>query len=407
MISKVFRFIFSLHHLFISLIVAGLLVLLSLIPFKGDFLNPIEQALSDFELTDIVFSQLRDQQPPDTSIVIVNIGEEDEYSRARIAKQIFNLNRFGPKVIGIDAFFRAKKDTVMDAFLQAALASTSNLVLVSKLNYLNEQTNVYDTLETSNPELFMPFASSGFANLITEGIDEFRTSRAFSPIEKVRDTTELAFPLQVSAIQDPQAVQQFLNRKNEIEYINYRGNMDKFYVIDVDQSLDEQADFSFIKDKIVLMGYMGKNLSHNTWGEDKFFTPLNKKFAGKSFPDMYGIVVHANIVSMVMNKDYIDVMSTELSYLLGFIILYLNVVVFSFFIRKIPLAYGAVTIVWQLFVTILLLFVVLMLFNYVHYKADFTTGIIAVLLAADISDVYFSITGITQRTTRSAKNPNT
>jgi energy-coupling factor transporter transmembrane protein EcfT len=93
--------------------------------------------------------------------------------------------------------------------------------------------------------------------------------------------------------------------------------------------------------------------------------------------------------------------------LLGFIILYLNVVVFSFFIRKIPLAYGAVTIVWQLFVTILLLFVVLMLFNYVHYKADFTTGIIAVLLAADISDVYFSITGITQRTTRSAKNPNT
>jgi CHASE2 domain-containing sensor protein len=396
MISKSLKFFFSIHHFLITVIVAGLFALLSLIPFKGDFLNPIDQALSDFELTDIVFSQLRDPQSPDTSIVIVNIGEEDEISRARIAKQIFNLNRFEPKVIGIDAFFRSRKDSTMDAILQAAFATTSNLVLVSKLNHYNEQSNTYDTLETSNPELFMPFASSGFANLITEGIDEFRTSRAFSPIEKVYDTSELAFPLQVALKYDPSSVEEFLNRRNTIEYINYRGNMEKFYVIDVDQSLDEQADLSFVKDKIVIMGYMGRNLSHNTWGEDKFFTPLNKKFAGKSFPDMYGIVVHANIISMVLNKNYIEVMPEGLS----FVILYFNVVIFSYLLRKMPLAYGAVTILWQLIVTILLLFVVLMLFNYANYKADFTTGIIAVLLAADICDVYFSFAGITRRTTK-------
>ncbi len=377
----------------------ALLWLISLIPLRGDFLNPVEQAFSDFEITDVVFSQLREEQPADTSIVLVNIGEEDEYSRARIAQQILNLNRFEPKVIGIDAFFRQPKDTAMDEYLQAAFATTRQLVLVSKLNYYNDSLEQYDTLETSSPELFMPFAQSGFANLITEGIDDFRTSRTFSPIERVYDTTELAFPVKIAQLFNQESVDKFLLRGNSYENINYRGNQDKYFVIDVDQALDPNADFSFIKDKIVLMGYMGRDLSHNTWGEDKFFTPLNKKFAGKSYPDMYGIVVHANIVSMILNQHYIDEMSDELSLIMTLVILFFNVVFFSFFLQKAPLLYGAITVLWQIGVTIALLFLVLAVFNSYSYKLDVTTSILTILIGADIADVYFSLLGTTKRTT--------
>lgn len=400
MLRKWYRFLFNIHYFILTSLIIGVLWLLSLIPIKGDFLNPIEQAFSDFELTDVVFSQLREEQPADTSIVIVNIGEEDAYSRVRIAQQIFNLNRFDPAVIAIDAFFRAAKDSVMDTMLQTAFATTSQLVLVSKLNYYNDSTKGYDTLETSHPELFMPFASSGFANLITEGVNEFRTSRTFSPLERVRDNIELAFPLKVAKLYNPAAAEAFLHRRNPVEHINFRGNHTKFFVLDVDQVLDPNTDLSIIKDKIVLMGYMGRNLSHNTWGEDKFFTPMNKKFAGKSYPDMYGIVVHANIVSMILNRHYIDVMPEGLSTALGVLLLYLNVLVFSLMLKKIPLLYGFVTVIWQLFVTIALLSVVLLLFSQYSYKADVTLALVAVLIAADVCDIYFSLLGTTIRTTK-------
>ena len=74
-----------------------------------------------------------------------------------------------------------------------------------------------------------------------------------------------------------------------------------------------KADLSFIKDKIVLLGFMGINLNDKTF-EDIFFTPLNERYAGKSFPDMYGVVIQANIISMILNKKYINTMPQVAKY---------------------------------------------------------------------------------------------
>ncbi len=70
------------------------------------------------------------------------------------------------------------------------------------------------------------------------------------------------------------------------------------------------------RDKIVLIGYVGDRIDIDT-GEDKFFTPLNSKYIGKANRDMYGIVVHANIISTILNGHYIRVMPDWLMHLIG------------------------------------------------------------------------------------------
>ena len=56
--------------------------------------------------------------------------------------------------------------------------------------------------------------------------------------------------------------------------------------------------------------------------EDKFFTPLNEYTVGKSDKDMYGTVIHANIVSMLINNDFIFELSIFWVAFLTFISMY-------------------------------------------------------------------------------------
>src|SRR5688500_4771843 len=77
-----------------------------------DAFDPIGQALSDFELTDYAFSNLRETPNVEERIVVVNIGN---LSRAGIAEQIRIISQHKPKVIGIDSYFNCeggKRDTI-------------------------------------------------------------------------------------------------------------------------------------------------------------------------------------------------------------------------------------------------------------------------------------------------------
>src|SRR5688500_11797259 len=86
--------------LFVFGLMAGISKLTELDFF--DALDPIGQALKDFELTDHVFSNLRPEPSVDDRVVLVNIGR---LSRAAIAEQIRIISEYKPKIIGIDGFF--------------------------------------------------------------------------------------------------------------------------------------------------------------------------------------------------------------------------------------------------------------------------------------------------------------
>lgn len=379
------------------------IALLSKIPF-GDFFNPVSKMIGDFQLTDVVFSQLRENKNANEKIVIVNIGT---LSRGGIAEQIAILNKHKPKVIGIDAFFRKprhasdpEEDRQLvqeDSAFASALSKVENMVIVSEL-IENTQSSQVERLEQSHP-MFMKHASTGFADMITEGRDVFKTARECIPKDMVADTLVYSFPTLLAHIYDPIAVKKYLSRNKDTEIINFEGNVDMreegvssnskttFFALDAEQVLLEQFEPDVIKDKIVIMGYMGPNFGESDW-KDKFFTPLNINYVGKTYPDMYGVVVHANIVSMILRGEFIDEMNNTLNLILSLVLIFLDVWFLTFCFHVLKDWYdGGSNIITLVFVAFLM-FIVVYVFDKLNYKIDVSFLIVATFLSGNLIEIY-------------------
>jgi hypothetical protein len=125
--------------------------------------------------------------------------------------------------------------------------------------------------------------------------------------------------------------------------------------------------------------------------DDKYFTPLNFRYAGKSHPDMFGGVVHANCVSMILAGNYVDSMSDIWSYIWAVIILYINIVAFTFIYKVMPKWYDGLTKVIQLIEAFALFTLVMVVYNSFNYKLNMTATIIAVLIVGDALEIYFGV----------------
>src|SRR5688572_10706726 len=64
--------------------------------------DSIGTALSDVELTDYVFSSLRETPNVEENVIVVNIGN---LSRRQLAEEVRIISKYKPKAIGIDIFF--------------------------------------------------------------------------------------------------------------------------------------------------------------------------------------------------------------------------------------------------------------------------------------------------------------
>lgn len=376
-------------NFFASLSVFAVIGALASIPVNVDFLNPFVQAFADFELTDIAFSRLRAdaQIAADTNIVIVNIGK---LPRPLIAAQIARLAEHHPAVIGIDAFFRQPKRDELDTALVRVLTENTNIVLVSKLSKYNPARNAFDSLETSHP-MFTRRAAFAFANVISDSVSGFNTVREFSPKETARvhgrDSVQYAFSVELARRLNPEATKRFLERNQESEVINFRGNYSRFYTLDADDVLDPTTNLEFVRGKLVLMGYMGTTLEEPSL-EDIFYTPMNPRNVGKTLPDMYGVVVHANIVSMILHEAPINTMSKVVAFMLAGIICYLNMVLFHYLLDTYSQLYQVFSVMVQITESIILLSALVFILDELGYKADFTLSITVIALSAGVFELY-------------------
>jgi CHASE2 domain-containing sensor protein len=375
--------------------------------------DSIGEALADVELTDYVFSRLREDPSVDQNIVVVNIGN---LSRREIAEQIQIINKFKPKVIGIDGFFDCSKglrDTVncpqlRDVFgnlmLSNAIQEAGNVVLVTKV--LQSDTllsvNTYDSLRRSD-SLFTAFAiREGYASLDTDAEfqDDVKVCRLFNPKIDIQGKNHYAFAVEMAMEYDSVKTQKFLSRNNYTEVINYRGNVydifgttnypQMFYTLDVEDVRTENFVPEMIKDKIVIFGYLGEYLGDPSW-DDKFYTPLNNKLAGKANPDMFGAVVHANIASMILNEDYVNQMEEWQEVAMAIILCLLNVALFSLINTNLPLWYDGITKLIQLIQLLLYTVLMVMIFHWYSFKLNVTLTLAAVALVGDVFEIYMSV----------------
>lgn len=396
---------------FVFLALWGLLSLTQLRIFNA--FDSLGEALSDVELTDYVFSGLRDDPKVDENIVLVNIGN---LSRRGVAQQISIISKYKPRVIGIDSFFDCKtglydtvncpqlKDELGNMMLGEAISAAGNVVLVTKL--LRRDTTLaegeFDTLRRSDPSFRDGAMAEGFASLVTNANyqDDVKTCRSFNPVMIVSDSSHRAFSVELAYAYDSAKANKLIKRGNFSEVINYRGNVfdiqgttnypQMFYTLDVDDVFNENFVSEMIKDKIVIFGYMGTYLGDPSWA-DKFYTPLNKKLAGKANPDMFGAVVHANIISMILNEDYVEQMPEWQETGMAILICLLNVALFSLINTYLPLYYDGITKLLQLLQLLAYSALMVMIFHWYTFKLNITVTLAAVAVVGDVYEVYMSV----------------
>jgi CHASE2 domain-containing sensor protein len=215
----------------------------------------------------------------------------------------------------------------------------------------------------------------------------------------VNGKNNLAFAVVLASIYDSAKAQAFLKRGNDSELVNFKGNVvdifgqanenyrNVFSAIDVDQVLNDGFEESAVRDKIIIMGYLGDYFGDTSW-EDRFYTPLSTSLAGKANPDMFGVVIHANIVSMILNEQYLNTMEEWQQYALAFILCFINMALFWLIYHNLPDWYDGITKSLQIIQLFALTALMVLIFHWFSFKLDITIALAAVALAGDTFEIF-------------------
>ena len=362
------------------------------ITLVNDALSVIEEALQDYNVTDIVFSKLATPKQPHDDIVIINIGD---LNNDALAGEIMTILEFGPKVVAINALMK-EWEGENNEMLAEVLNMAPNLVLVAYPDSLSEgKDGKYrcHSLTYSDP-MFDGKGHAAFGKMSVEDARQFNTWRYVLKEATLPDGSIFpSFAAKVAHLYDSSLYRTFIDRESTHEIINFSGNLNQFTVLDKENVFNRNFDPDIIKDKIVLFGYLGEEYTAGYWEGDKFYTPLNDDQVGRSFPDMFGTVVQANILSMILTKDYIDEIPLKYSIIAGILLCYFNVALFVYINRhrRMGLWFDLITKVIQLIEVVILVFLVLSLFANFNIKLDLTLAIFTVLLVGDITEIYLSL----------------
>ena len=351
----------------------------SLIPFNFGFLNPFKKGVVDYEFTDLVFSKLKANVQFDDRILLLNTGKPD---RKTIADCIQKLNTYQPAVIGVDIIFEGLKEPRVDSILSTVIASSSLIVLGDEFVPTKNQ-----LLPNTCHPTFCNNGNTGYVNFVAK---PNYSIRHFSPVEQINDQSINSFSLEIAKRFKLDAAVELINRDNEIEQIYYRGNTDSYAQMDAKTFLQNVSYKDVIENKIVLMGYMGDD----EWSEsskDKFFTPLNQNITIKSMPDMYGLVIHANVISMILDGAFIDELEAWKSWLITFLFILFLVVCLRKIYSKFNPGYWKLVRIFQLLVLFTLFVISASLFYFAKIKLAPTVMIVAVALSWDMVKIYENV----------------
>ncbi len=421
---SLFKKIFSLKNLihYDNILILGSFFLIFGLLFSSislNILDPVSDAFSDVQLTDINFSYLgknddlrgvdKNGEPIlDTNIVVVNFGD---LKRPGIANLLLTINNYSPSVIGVDAIFDTPKDSLSDFTLANALSKIDNVVIVAKGLNPDIEGKKYTSFENPLP-IFSQNADVAIANLVMDNssgtdLEKFKVCREFISGHNISDSFDLAFAPKLCTYYDNEKADKLRQRNTFEETINYSGNQfvefsqnnifPRFKSVDYREVF--QQDFvspealkSLFKDKIVLVGYMGDDIHALNDDDDKFFTPLNKKYIGKAELDMYGVIIHANIISQILNDRYIDKMPSSIAHIIGLILFYLTIASFRPVYNDHKIWYDGGTKVASFAYAVIILFISFWSFDTLNYQISISGIYIgAILLAGDYMEIYYGL----------------
>jgi CHASE2 domain-containing sensor protein len=356
--------------------------LVSFIPIKFEFSKAIRQEFLGFDIYDLYYSGKHSKTSQrDSNIVIIEIAKD----RDSIAEQIKLLQKYSPAVIGIDAIFAKEDENLLaNAKLVEAISQSNNIILASRVdidsgsNKVGFINNFFEEKGSGLP--------SGYINFLG---NQFSVIRNYPPFYKTSDSNYMAFSSAIIKKFSPGKFRKLEKRNRKTEVINYSGNLESYTNLSTEQlrySDTTNQLHSLLTGKIVLLGYFVKEPPLVI--EDLHFSPLNEQISGKSYPDMYGVVIHANILSMVLNDNYVNQASELSSYFYASVIIFMFLLyMLSQYKKKQHPAHGKFLLI-QFLLILLMLYIFLQIFNLFHTKVPLLPIMIALVLCVELLGLY-------------------
>lgn len=396
--GRITKYLMERDTIFATLWVFIFIVVLGLIPLNLGFLNPIKLGLKDFDFNDIYYSKVGNKQNTgiDSNIVVINIGHMD---REEIAYLIDKTASFSPKVMGLDVVFMGPRDPVKDSILSETVKRNKNLVLSVKV-----QNDTSGKLIPTENYFLKDAHNYGYVNFPS---DDKETIRAYYPFKRDDHDHNLIYPAFTSAlvkIYRPEAykeIEEKVEHKTLINYtrtvterkkqywvlegsdvLAYNGEMDSLAIAAGVPSVN--IDSGLIRNKIALLAYMSDNPYDI---EDRKFTPMNEKYAGKSIPDMNGILVHANIISMVLEENYVKKVPLWGNILLAIIVCWLHMSFFVHYYLESHIWFHLAAKIAQVASAIFFVWLGIYIFDRYQLKVDMKLSLITIVMAVDV--IYF------------------
>ncbi|HNK61517.1 MAG TPA: CHASE2 domain-containing protein [Chitinophagaceae bacterium] len=382
--SKFTKYLTERDTIFATLWVFIFIVLLGSIPLNLGVLNPLKLGLKDFDFNDVYYSHVGNEQRNDIdqNITVVNIGAAD---RAGIAMLVEKVASYKPKVMGLDVLLDGERDPVQDSLMRDVVQKNKNLVLAVKYQ------------EDSSGKLigghnFFKTDSSLFGYVNFPYNSETETIRYYYPFKKDAHNQHNVLPSFTSAIlklYDSNAykrVEKMVDKKVTIVYSRRVTEKKKQYlVVEPETLMTDGVDTSALQGKIVLLAYATPFNPLDI--EDKKFTPMNEKYAGKSIPDMNGIIVHANIISMVMEDNFIKKVPFWGNLLLAILVCWLHMSFFIHYYLESHIWFHLAAKIAQVLSAIFFIWLGIEIYTRYHVKVDMKLSLVTIALAVDV--IYF------------------
>jgi CHASE2 domain-containing sensor protein len=351
---------------------------LSQIPLNLGVINPIKLSLKDFDSNDMSYSKLGKAKkgPIDNRIRIVNIGNAD---REGLSLMIDKVATMKPKVMALDAYFDGPKDPHQDSLLSETFRKNKNLIAATRLDLSGKDG---DTISMGG--IYISTASNyAYVNFF---VDQLATVRSYEPfVEDYKKKKYKSFAAAVVEAYDPKAYKNFEKKGTNKVIINYTRHVDRYLIINFDDLMNRGEDDTTFTSKIVLFGYIQTENPNDI--TDRFFTPMNERFYGKSIPDMNGIVVHANIISMALDNNYVKKLPSWANLLIAVFVCWLHM---SFFVRyylESHIWFHLVAKIAQVLSAIFFVWLGIYLFDKYRLKVDMKMSLIVIVMAVDV--IYF------------------
>ncbi|MBO7052356.1 MAG: CHASE2 domain-containing protein [Prevotella sp.] len=287
---------FHRDHWIVTILSFVFMGVLAYVTVNVDFLNPIEQAFSNYSLSDMYYQIDRQGSELETSELITIVDMTDYYYRGDLAEILMKINDMEPQAVGVDIIFEGvRDDAVGNELLQDAVKELGDkAIFTMKLRDYDEDKECFTHVTRSF------FADSinvnqGYANFPDNM--EARNIRDYTVTQQLNDSAVYSFPYMVAHLMDENI--QPTDKVLHIDYSNVA-----FPVVKASE-LDEHEDL--ITGHILMVGTMHEE-------QDMHLSPIGK---------MAGLEMQTYALKTILERKVIRDSPEWANYLIAFIVCFL------------------------------------------------------------------------------------